>query len=255
MLYIMADTGWREGICWSVWSPRSSFLERTSPRLKAFNHLFSDLGAPRAFIPTLRVLHLKCCACRSALVRTLANRCPADVPNPGNRCLGDLVPQANVLTYLSEEARADCFASRLAVQRANDAFYLGQLDQSHGVVTHVSRIGRLNYSVVRQVCMRINGALHEIISAEVVLPANSRPLVDYGPYHAALPPAPPLAITHATTARDRADLEIEWVLETPAEVRSKDSRRKRLPDNFCCTLCGATSTPEARYASRMSAEL
>lgn len=50
MLYIMADTGWREGICWSVWSPRSSFLERTSPRLKAFNHLFSDLGASRAFL-------------------------------------------------------------------------------------------------------------------------------------------------------------------------------------------------------------
>ena len=135
MLYIIADTGWAsESICWSVWSARASFHARTSPRLKVYNQAFCDL---------------------------------CDVLKPGNQSLGELMPQADLVSYLSEEARADCMRSSVAMQQTNDAFYLGLVEQATGVITHVSRVGRLHYTLVRQVCLRINGAVHELIDTSI----------------------------------------------------------------------------------------
>ena len=200
MMNIIAETGWsRGGICWSVWSPRTSFLDRTSPRLKVYNQAFCDL---------------------------------CDVPNPGNRSLGELIPQTNLLNYLSEEAKADCMASSFAVQRTNDAFYLGVADQATGVITHVSRVGRLHYTLVRQICLRLHGAVHEIISAELLLSPNVRPAAIFFEPYFSLAPTP---IARKSNFR--------WIPVTP---KVKPTKRKYVPENFRCSLCGATTTSEAR---------
>ena len=42
---------------------------------------------------------------------------------------------------------------------------------------------------MRQVCLRINGAVHELIAAEFPLSRDVRPAVYYQPYFPSLPPA------------------------------------------------------------------